>query len=297
MNTLRFSIFFLVLFICSTGTARPVVYPIPADPDCIGSGGEFHGTLQMKAGDLIPIGMAAVGGFVEVRNEPRFNRGLFPNHNWRGYIRGLVAQSIIRQLQMSLDVYGGLVHESAHATMGIVESTDDPFAMVYDHQYRKSILNGVPAGLQLVMFDECSRLVVQGTGVWYFMSKNTPELPGLETSCSGGLAVSALYRYLFGKKLSLFLSLHDRYIFRGPERRTGDLYYPGESNPVLKPVDFPVINRANTFTVAGGVSLPLFQSRRRVDFFVRYLYGHVYGYVDSRENRSQAAIGAVFYGE
>jgi hypothetical protein len=277
-------------------SAEARIKQVSADPDIIGSGAEYHGTLQMKAGECITIGMVDIGGFVEVRNESRFNQGVFPNHNWRGCISGLVTRSLIRQMQISLEAYTGLVHESAHATMGIVESTDDPYALIYDHHYRKSLLNGLPAGVQFEMFDQVNRLVLKGWGTWYFLSKNTPELPGLETANSGGLAFSALYRYLFGKQLSCFASLHNRYIFRGSETHYGEVFRSGESGPVLEATDYPVVNRANTFTVTGGISVPLFRARRRMDCYVRYLYGHVYGYVDSREKRSQAAAGIVVYG-
>ena len=57
-----------------------------AGPNSIGSAVEYCGMLHMKAGELISVGIVDLGGFIEVRNEPRFNQGIFPNHNWRGFL-------------------------------------------------------------------------------------------------------------------------------------------------------------------------------------------------------------------
>jgi hypothetical protein len=269
---------------------------VPADPNLIALGGEYCGTLQLKAGDRLTFGWFDIGGFIEVRNEPQFNRGLFPNHNWRGFLSGTFAYPIIRQMQSSFSLFTGLEHESSHATMGIVEETDDPYAMIYDHAYRKSVMNGLPIGVELSMFDEVQQLVLKGSGAWHFLSKNTPELPGLETANSGGFTLGGEYRYQFGRRLGCFASLHERFVFQGAEKRSGDIYITGDNGPVAERRDYPVINRVNTFTVMGGISLPLFEARRLLDLYLRYLYGNSYGYVDSREKRSIIAAGVTVRG-
>ena len=268
---------------------------IPADPDLMGTGAEFHGTLQMKAGDRISFGMVDLGGFVEVRNEPRFNQGLFPNHNWRGFISGSVSYPLIREMQGTLILFSGLQHESAHATMGIVESTIDPYAMIYDHQYRKFILNALPVGAELIMYDAVQRLVIRGCGSWYFLSKNTPELSGLDVSNSGGITLNGEYRNQVARYLSCYLSVHERFIFRGSGRRNGEIYIPGDDGPEVQRRSYPIISRSNTITVTAGISLPLFEARRQCDVYVRFLYGNIYGYVDSREQRAMVAAGVALW--
>lgn len=270
---------------------------VPANPDLIGSGLEYHGTLQMKAGDLLRFGIVDLGGFVEVRNEPQFNQGLFPNHNWRGFVAGRVAWPLVTEMQLHLLLVSGLEHESAHATMGIVEPTDDPFGMIYDHQYRRYILNALPAGVELIMFDALQRLVLEGRGMWYFLSKNTPELPGLETGNSGGFSLGGEYRYQMLRLLDLFVSVHERFIFRGTEELSGAVYYRGAEKPLPLQVAWPVINRANTFTATAGVSFPLFEARRQCDLYVRFQLGNGYGYIDSREKRRCIAAGLAVWGK
>ncbi len=269
---------------------------ISADPDVIGSGIEFCRTLQVKAGDRFTIGRFDIGGFIEARNEQRFHQGLLPNHNWRGVLGGFYSYPLVRQMQLALYLFTGFEHESAHATMGIVEPTGDPHGMIYDHQYRKSILNALPLGAELVMYDQLHRLVLRGSGNLYFHSKNTPELSGPETGNGGGLTVGGVYRYLFGGRVSCFASLHDRLIFRGAARASDGIWVFEDTTLVITKHAYPVINQVNTVSVQGGISLPLFQSRRLLDVYFRYLYGHVYGYVDSREIRSIVAVGVAIRG-
>jgi hypothetical protein len=269
---------------------------IPADPNSIASGFEFCGTLHLKAGDRISIKWFDIGGFIEVRNESRFNQGLFPNHNWRGFISGLFTWPVIRQMQYSFSLATGFEHESSHATMGIVENTKDPFDMVYDHNYRKSALNELPVRAQLDMFDQTQRLSIRGGFGWYFLSKNTPELEGLAVANSGGLMLSGTYRYLFSQRLGCFFSLHERLIFRSPAEIEGMIYIKGDRGPENVTRQYPVVRQVNTITMLGGISLSLFQSRRLLDIYIRYLYGHCYGYIDSREKRSVFAAGMALHG-
>ena len=297
----------LSLFIAfSIVPAKGTFDQICADPNTIGSGGEgnitfgskdeFNGSFLLKAGDRFSIRSVDIGGFIEVRNEARFNQGLLPNHNWRGYLSGIYSYPLIRQMQLALHLFTGFEHESSHATMGIAKKTDDPYAMVYDNTYRKSSLNSVPLGAQLTMYDQFQRLVVRCSGSWYFLSKNTPELPGLEVAGSGGFALSGMYRYRLRDRFILFAAVHDRFIFTGPTECTEYLYVNGEDGLIREERGYPIMNRMNTVTVVGGISLPLFQSRRLLDVYLRYLYGHIYGYVDSRDVRSVLSLGVLLRG-
>lgn len=280
-----------------TGAFGTDLQQIHADPDVMGSGAEYHGTLQLKAGDRFSIGWFTVGGFVEVRNEERFNQGVFPNHNWRGFISGNIAWPIIHHTQGALFLFTGLEHESAHATMGIVEHTENPYAMIYDHQYRKCLLNALPVGAELVMYDARQQLLLRGSCAWYFLSKNTPELTGLETANSGGITLGGEYRKRAARYLSWFVSIHNRYVFSGAKEALGTVYVRDDADISPQQSDYPVLRGSNTFSATAGVAVPLFKARKSVDLYVRYLYGNIYGYIDSREKRSVLSVGCIVWGK
>jgi hypothetical protein len=293
----KFFIFMITLFF--PGIAEPLCTGLPqmiADPNVMGPGVEYCGMLHMKAGDRISVGIIDIGGFIEVRNEARFNQGLFPNHNWRGFLSGMVSWPIVNLMQTCLYLTGGMEHESSHATMGIVEETDQPYEMIYDHQYRKSLFNAVPIGCELIMYDHLQELILRGSVLWFFLSKNTPEVAGLTTAQSGGFSVSGTYYYSLTNRVRCFGAMHDRFVFEGPEDVTGERFGSGENGPELISGRYSVINQIHTFSVSAGVAMSLFQARRTLNVFVRYLYGHFYGYVDSRDNRSMVSAGILLTG-
>lgn len=262
---------------------------VSADPNIVGCGIEYHSTLQVKAGEVLDISCLTIGGFIESRNEARFNQGLLPNHNWRGYFLVTSALPLIRQMQLSLNVVTALEHESAHATMGIVEPTNKPYEMIYDHTYRKHTLNGVKVGPKFRMFDERNSLLTSASFDVYALSKNTPELPGLKTAASAGFSCGGVYRYCFAGYTSAFLSVYERYIARSATTisavQEGALY--------KNTVAYPVISSVSTFTLCAGVATPLFRSRHLLEIYARWLRGNIYGYVDSRDTRDVFAIGTV----
>jgi hypothetical protein len=288
--------FFLLVLYLSGANATPPEQLV-ADPNLIASAVQYSGTERMRAGDRFAIGSFTIGGFIEARNEPGFNQGLLPNHNWRGFVAGTFVYPVIRQMQADIALFTGLEHESSHATMGIAEEPRVAYRMIYDHWYRKSLLNGLPLGAQLVMFDELQRFSVRAAGTWYFLSKNTPELGGLDVAGSGGVSIGAEYAYQFGNHAGAFVSLYERYIFRGPAEQTGLIYESGDGSvPVQRMMTYPVINRSTTFCAAGGLSLPLFQSRRIVKCYLWYLHGNPYGYVDSRDERNLFGLALTIQG-
>ena len=65
---------------------------------------------------------------------------------------------------------------------------------------------------------------------------------------------------------------------------------------VLSTGRFPVIEQINTISASGGVAVSLFESRRTLNIFVRWLYGHFYGYVDSRDKRAVLSAGILLTG-
>jgi len=269
---------------------------IAADPELIASGAEFGRTHSVRAGDRFTVGGFDIGGFVETRNEPQFNQGVLPNHNWRGFVSALYSFPIIRDMQFSTILFTGIEHESSHATMGIVEETRDPYAMIYDHKYRKHSINGIQFGAQLVMFDQVNRLALQARGILYFCSKNTPELPGLDLTQSGGMSLGGVYRHLFGRRIGCFVSAHGRLIFRGSAERSEEVYVEDGDGMALRRLSYPIMNRIGTVNLQAGLTMPLFEARRFFDVYVKYLYGNIYGYVDSRDKRHVVALGMIFRG-
>lgn len=269
---------------------------ITADPELIASGAELSRTLSVKVGDRFTVGGLDIGGFVETRNEPRFNQGVLPNHNWRGFVSALYSFPLIRDMQFSTILFTGIEHESSHATMGIVEETRDPYAMIYDHKYRKHSMNGIQFGAQLVMFDQVNRLALQGRGIWYLFSRNTPELPGLDLTHSGGVSLGGVYRHLFSRRIGGFVSAHGRLVFRSSAERSAEVYIRDGDGMVLRRLNYPVMNRIGTVNIQTGLTVPLFEARRFFDIYVKYLYGNIYGYVDSRDKRHVVALGLIFRG-
>jgi len=266
---------------------------VTADPNIIGCTVEHHTTIQAKAGDCAEIGIVTFGGFIEARNETRFNQGGLPNHNWRGYLTLGTDYELLHQMQLELNVGARLEHESAHATMGIVEPTDNPYELIYDHTYRKCVLNGVRVGPKLVMFDELHRLFVSATFDVYAFSKNTPELPGLETAGSAGFTLGGVYRYSIFKHTSAFIAVHERFIAQSSRKIMSSIYYTVDGHLQTKNEKYPVINQVATFSTCAGISMPLFRSRHLFELYAKWLHGSIYGYVDSRDVRSVVSIGAL----
>jgi hypothetical protein len=269
---------------------------VVADPNLSALSLQYTGTMNVKAGDVVSIGWLDIAGFIESRNEPGFNQGLLPNHNWRGFLSAMFAYPAIRRMQIVVSPFIGVEHESSHATMGIAEEPREPYRMIYDHQYRKSLLNGLPLGARLVMHDELQQLSVQACATVYFLSKNTPELPGLDVASGGGLSAGMEYSYKFGSRLGAFASLFGRHIFRGGTELTGEIYEEGVHGPVLRMVTYPVINRATTFSAMAGIAVPLYQARRTFKVYLWYLHGNPYGYIDSRDIRNRFGGGFAFQG-
>ena len=121
-----------------------------ADPNHVATGLLYNGTLNIKVGDRTGWKWLSAGGFVEVRNESRFNESVFPNHNWRGFGIIQVKYPVTVKGKPRIFLFTGAEHESAHATMGIVEPTDKAYELIYDQKYRRVIMNAVLAGAAVV---------------------------------------------------------------------------------------------------------------------------------------------------
>ncbi len=111
-----------------------IAYKAPlADPDIISSGYCYNGVPNFKVSTAFNIKYFQFGGFIEVRNEKRFNQALLPNHNWRGFafLNGIFP--IVKKGSLIT----GIEHESAHPTMGFHENNYYAYEKIYDNKYRK----------------------------------------------------------------------------------------------------------------------------------------------------------------
>jgi hypothetical protein len=292
----RGAVFAALVWLMSAPRPADGAEQIPADPDRIATSIEFNGGIQAKAGDRLSIGPLDLGGFIELRSEPRLHRGLLPGHSWRGQCCGLLSFPVVREMQTAISLFGGFSHESSRAATRIDGTQRDPYVMIYDASSRNKAMNGIPLGAELVMYDEVQRFVLRVSGTAYFLSRNTPELPGNRVSGSGGFSVGGLYRYSFGERIGLFASLHERFVLRGPAEASGEIFTAGAGNAAVERVSWPVINRSNTFTAATGVSVPLFQPRRVLMAYLACLIGNPYGYHDSRDSQRLLSCGLAIGG-
>ena len=260
-----------------------------ADPDCLSSLVEYNGTPAVKLGDYYSWRTLSIGGFIAVRNEKRFNQGVLPNHAWRGFLSLSNAFRLIEREKMDMFLDLGFEHESAHPA-GALGTGDDAHEMIYDNIYRGINLNSI-----LLRFrphlgqDKNIRLFIDYQ--LYFLSRNTPELPGTDLSWSNGLSGGIGYSREIFASLSAYVSVFDRIIFQGPGKSRGSVYYNQGDDVVAREVDYPLVRRINTVSVKAGVIHPLSQGGRSAGFYIRYLYGNPFGFVDSRENRHEMAIG------
>jgi len=261
---------------------------IIADPDLLASGLSWNGATAMKIGDEVQFKRITLGGFIETRNEARFNQGVFPNHNWRGY--ATLRVDIIHKSAADKDasLAAGFLHESGHATMGIAEPTHNPYEMIYDNSdYRTMSMN---AGF--VRYTKQMRIGRFSPGFMidyrlYIGSKNTPELAGRAFTEGSGIAGGIEAGYALKGDAKLFLSLWDRGIFEGRTRTTGKQYSLSDTGTlVTESVSRSPIAAINTGVIRAGISLKLPKLGRNVALSGGWQTGNISGYVDSRDDRS-----------
>lgn len=291
LQTLRKSTSMLTVSVCTIFSISTEGFSrVGADPDFISTGISWSGSGQAKLGDYFTWGPVSIGGMVVIRNEKRFNQGLLPNHNWRGFvcIDYTFDPQFFSKRGMSLGI--GIEHESAHPTMGIREEPRDAFHMIYDGTYRRYMLNSVSLTLRKIREVSSLTIGVEADYQFYFFSKNTPELPTMTTGCTNGVSVGGEINGTIGK-LTLFASLFDRYIFEGNRRDYGRIYHNSSSGILSDTVSTPVLNSMNSIVVKVGCALPALNESRLVRIYGSFLYGNVFGFIDSRETRRVLRIG------
>jgi hypothetical protein len=265
---------------------------VKADPDDINSGIEYNGTAQVKIGDYFQFKYFTAGGFAEIRNEKRFNNKILPNHNWRGYLCAYGHYYTTNKPEKSVGIMLGFEHESAHPTMGIKEQTSNPYNMIYDDSYRTMALNSVICRYSRVSVLNQSVIRFMADYQFYFLSKNTPELSGDELTTGNGICGGIEYVRTFTGKLSGYASLFDRYILGGKKTITGQIYVNDTSGVIVQTtMDYPIMNALNSLSMKVGVMYTFEKINRSIDIYYGMLYGNIFGFVDSRDERWKIAGG------
>jgi len=260
-----------------------------SDPDHISTGIEFRGVPDLRLGDTFGSERFFFGGMVEIRNESRFNQGILPNHNWRGFLSINYDFSLADSGQM-LILTPGFEHESAHPTMGLNDGNDRAYDKIYDGTYRNINLNSFTLKLSSSTGSGYS-LILNGGTQFYFKSRNTPELPVNDLTWTGGFSGGFELRYPVWRNANFFISGFDRYIFRSRKKAEGNIYYDTPSAVQTRFEDYPVINNTNTISAKTGFVFSGLVPERIVSVYFGILYGNSYGFVDSREKRTVFSLG------
>lgn len=261
-----------------------------SDPDLVATGYEFYGVPAVKVGDYVRFQDFALGGFIESRNEERFDQGPLPNHNWRGYGFFRYDGEVLERQGNIITLSAGLEHESAHPTGGFHENNDEAYEMIFDGLYRNINLNSLLLGFSQVL-GSVYQLRYGAEYQFYFLSKNTPELHDTALTHSHGFSAGVEFFAALGPALDLFVSVFDRYIFRGGAEREDWIYHDSEAGVVQRYEAYPVINGMNTVVVKAGLLVNRRSEYRRVMVYGKMLYGNIFGFVDSREERLRFSAG------
>lgn len=285
------TIFYLIIMascvICSADLSAADA--VLSDPDHISTGFEYRGTPVARIGDTFTYWQFSSGGMAEIRNEERFNQGALPNHNWRGFVFLYFNQPFINEGN-KLDLTAGFEHESSHPTMGFNDGNDTAYDKIYDGTYRNTNMNSFLLRLSNTSGSGYA-LTFTGDAQFYFYSRNTPELPVNELTWSEGIAGGFEFRYPLSVNTDFFISGFDRYIFQSAEEVRGDIYYDTDSGVEIRNEDYPIINNTNTVSARTGLIFNDLISGRKVSVYCGFLYGNIYGFVDSREKRTVYSVG------
>jgi len=287
----KFFLFTLASLFISAET--PCLSAVMADPDHISTGIGFTGTPSVRVGDALTGSIFSGGGMIEVRNEERFNQGLLPNHNWRGFAF-VYADYVFPAWQMgTTGITAGFEHESAHPTMGLNESASDEYEKVYDGTYRNINLNSFLLRVTHTV-GSSFRVNLCADFQFYFLSRNTPELPWGNLGWSEGLSGGVEIFIPCSEGVECYLSVFDRYIFRGPVEERGYLWEDQGGVLVQVERDYPRMNSVNTVAVRAGVCFKGLVPCGTVSIYLGLLHGNIFGLTDSREVRTIYSAGIEF---
>lgn len=262
-----------------------------SDPDHVSTGFEYRGAADVRLGDSFRKDIFSFGGMIDIRNESRFNQKFLPNHNWRGFGFVYMEQPLLNEL---LSLTAGVEHESAHPTMGFNDGNDTAYDKVYDSTYRAMNLNSLLLRLNSISGTGYT-LIIFGDAQFYFKSKNTPELPENDLTWSEGISCGLEFRYPVCENTELFFSGFNRYVFESREKVKGNIYHDSDSGVETRYEDYPLINAVNTFSLKTGIILKSFIPDRKLAVYCGFLYGNIFGFVDSREKRTVYSLGIEIY--
>lgn len=266
---------------------------INANPDYSSSGIAYttSGIPSIKIGDIISFRRFLVAGLFEARNEERFNQFFLPNHNWRGVGR-IEAEAFKRDIQSKkLSIAAYISHESAHPTMGIREPTTKAYELIYDDVYRRMMLNSISLSGSFNDSGVKTRFSVRCDYNFYFLSKNTPELAGSRLGIGNGFSSGVEYSYFLRPNICCYISIFDRFIFKARSTEAGNLYQGNGDSLMVVKIAYPIINQTNTIVLKTGVCFRGNTLNRTVGLYFSVLYGGIYGFVDSRDNRFKTSFG------
>lgn len=278
--------FIVIIFYSHDVSAADTVL---SDPDHISTGVEYRGVTDVRLGDTFGTEFFSFGAMAEIRNESRFNQGLLPNHNWRGFVF-IYSDYALSENKEFLKLTCGFEHESAHPTMGLNDNNDKAYDKIYDGTYRNINMNSLLLRVSSTSGSGYT-LTLTGDMQFYFKSRNTPELPVNNLAWSEGISGGFDFRYPLRGDTDIFISGFDRYIFHSRTKVYGNIYYDSPSGVETRYESYPVINSTNTISIKTGIVLSNLMDNRKISIYTGVLYGNIYGFVDSREKRTVYSIG------
>ena len=228
------------------------------------------------------------GGFIEVENEnraPSFNKKIFPNHKWRGFVRidwkalpfWLKTSFVQSHLNFRLE------HESSHNTAGLLTGNEqEATLLIYDDQFRNTNLNLLITSLQfrfLIVSDLQLNLFLEPQLALF--SRNIPEaMNGLELGNSWGFSTSIELEYQLHSKISFYFSWYYRYLSQSQRLVEAKIFENTIAIPQLLSRSYPVINdtQTNIFQLASR-----FNFKTPFTIAISYWLGNDVGFVDSRK--------------
>ena len=268
-----------------------------ADNDHVSHQVQYAKGINVKLGNEIRTEHFKLGGFFEVRNEKRFDEGYLPNHNWRGFLdfsllfngqkSGLINDFLSDNHYLSI----GYEHESAHASMGIEESTDDALERIYDGEYRSINLNSLSIKNFYVLSGKKMAFLLKGEYQVYFYSKNTPERSDKKLTQGHGVSAGVDWFYKMFSGYELVVSLHNKYMFNGIGKEGTSIYVDTDTGVGRIAENYPVIRGMNTFEVLSGFRGWSSYLDRHYMLYAKYTRGNKGGFVDSRQKDDLVGFG------
>jgi hypothetical protein len=290
---IKFTSLFITAVTALFSTFAIAADTVLSDPDHISTGFEYRGVSDVRLGDTFRKGPFSAGGMADIRNESRFHQEALPNHNWRGFACIYAEQAVTGNEEL-LKLTFGFEHESAHPTMGFNEGNDRAYDKIYDGTYRNINLNSAMLRLSSTSGSGYS-LTLTGDMQFYFKSRNTPELPVNDLTWSDGISGGIEFKYPVADNVNIFISGFDRYIFQSRKSIKAYIYHDTDSGAAARYREYPVINNVNTFSAKAGLILNSVIPDRKISVYCGFLYGNIYGFVDSREKRTVYSLGIDFF--